>query len=37
VPNVKIGPQSGDLDVEKLTPPGNGKVMAAQLHKKNAG
>jgi len=37
MPRVRIGPQSEDLEGEKLAPPDNGKVMAAQLEKKHAG
>ena len=37
MPRVRIGPQAGDLDGEKLAPAGNGRVMAAQLDKQHAG
>jgi hypothetical protein len=37
IPRVRIGPQTGDLEGEKLAPAGNGKVMAAQLDKQHAG
>jgi hypothetical protein len=37
MPRSRIGPQNEDLEGEKLAAPGDGKVMAAQLGKKNAG
>ena len=37
MPNLRIGPQNEDLEGEKMAPPGNGNVMAAQLNKSNAG
>lgn len=37
MPNLRIDPQNEDLEGEKMAPPGNGKVMAAQLNKSNAG
>lgn len=33
----KIGPQKEELDGEQMAAPGEGKVMQAQLDKKNAG
>lgn len=37
MPRSRIGPQNEDLEGEKMAPPGDGKVMAAQLRKKDAG
>lgn len=37
MPRVRIGPQTDDLEGEKLAEPGNGRVMAAQLDKQHAG
>lgn len=37
LPGVRIGPQTEDLEGEKLAPPDEGEVMAAQLDKQNAG
>lgn len=37
LPGSKVGPQNEDLDGEQMATYGEGKVMHAQLDKKNAG